>query len=615
MLLPGHLTRRLIKAVGEGSVRVLFKGFTDGAIDRADAYFSARENSHRLNEEDVKRSCSSAFAGWATSVDVAGVQTDLKVFVDNMFPFSGPQIFIQKMKDSVEKPHVDTNGKVCFAEGSPSYEHRQPEKVLDWAIQQAMTALSVPPEEYKQEFSKEFQAYWERNLTQEKQMALVLLNPDAPSRPIFFVHNKRFLLLADDLGLLNRWLQNRGVEKNFFPGHGYFIWLDESVAPSDIPKTSLELASFLKARNLPAFEQLCNFLRKIEGSIPVLIAFETENGVAVATIILHEPLDSISPGKKISRVQDGWSSREKMPIKLLARRYFGNASISRLSTRRFDKNWLDFRTGNMNSTSLSNSHVCLIGCGSLGSNLAYLLARAGIGKLTLIDRDILNWDNVGRHLLGAEYEGANKAFALKRFLGKQLPHLELKSFPYNWQQTFESFPSEILSADVIVSTTGDWSCDEMLNLLTRTRTTMPPVIFGWLEEYGAAGQALAVLENGGCLSCGMTPTGRFKQAATQWEDKTLRRAGACGDLFQPFGITELIPVTDMVSRLIIDVLLGKVNKSELRTWLGDEAFITSLKGSLNETVLPFQASEKQARPNRVLKWTCDPECHLCRAAS
>ena len=38
---------------------------------------------------------------------------------------------------------------------------------------------------------------------------------------------------------------------------------------------------------------------------------------------------------------------------------------------------------------ISNSSVAIIGAGALGGRVAELLVRAGVGKLTVIDRDII----------------------------------------------------------------------------------------------------------------------------------------------------------------------------------------------------------------------------------
>ncbi len=55
--------------------------------------------------------------------------------------------------------------------------------------------------------------------------------------------------------------------------------------------------------------------------------------------------------------------------------------------------------GKKGQEKLQRSRVCIVGVGALGSTTAALLARAGIGHLTLIDRDILDISNLQRQTL------------------------------------------------------------------------------------------------------------------------------------------------------------------------------------------------------------------------
>jgi molybdopterin/thiamine biosynthesis adenylyltransferase len=53
---------------------------------------------------------------------------------------------------------------------------------------------------------------------------------------------------------------------------------------------------------------------------------------------------------------------------------------------------------------IKQTHVALIGCGALGSAIADLLVRAGIGKLTIVDRDYVELHNLQRQSLYTEVD-------------------------------------------------------------------------------------------------------------------------------------------------------------------------------------------------------------------
>ncbi len=57
---------------------------------------------------------------------------------------------------------------------------------------------------------------------------------------------------------------------------------------------------------------------------------------------------------------------------------------------------------------LRDSHVLLLGCGALGSVAADMLARAGVGRLTIVDRDFVEITNLQRQVLFHEADVENR---------------------------------------------------------------------------------------------------------------------------------------------------------------------------------------------------------------
>ncbi len=70
---------------------------------------------------------------------------------------------------------------------------------------------------------------------------------------------------------------------------------------------------------------------------------------------------------------------------------------------------------------LGQATAVIVGCGALGSVQASLLARAGVGRLRLIDRDYVEESNLQRQVLYTEddaREGLPKAEAARRHLAR-----------------------------------------------------------------------------------------------------------------------------------------------------------------------------------------------------
>src|ERR1051325_1429322 len=75
--------------------------------------------------------------------------------------------------------------------------------------------------------------------------------------------------------------------------------------------------------------------------------------------------------------------------------------------------------GERGQQALLDAHVAIVGCGALGSFQAAALARAGIGRLTIVDRDYVESSNLQRQWLFDESDAAAappKAVAAERDL-------------------------------------------------------------------------------------------------------------------------------------------------------------------------------------------------------
>ena len=77
--------------------------------------------------------------------------------------------------------------------------------------------------------------------------------------------------------------------------------------------------------------------------------------------------------------------------------------------------------GEEGQAKLLSSGAVIIGCGALGSNIATLLVRAGVGKIKIVDRDFIEYHNLQRQILFDEDDIRDqlpKVIAAERYLRK-----------------------------------------------------------------------------------------------------------------------------------------------------------------------------------------------------
>ncbi len=94
---------------------------------------------------------------------------------------------------------------------------------------------------------------------------------------------------------------------------------------------------------------------------------------------------------------------------------------------------------------LRGAKVAIAGLGGLGSNIAVMLARSGIGELLLVDFDVVDVTNLNRQMYMIPHLGRPKADALPEILRQINPYLTYKSIrvkvtPENVASVFEGYP-------------------------------------------------------------------------------------------------------------------------------------------------------------------------------
>lgn len=97
---------------------------------------------------------------------------------------------------------------------------------------------------------------------------------------------------------------------------------------------------------------------------------------------------------------------------------------------RYSRQMLFKPIGDEGQNRLNAAHVVVIGCGALGSPIAETLVRAGIGKLTIADRDYVEMSNLQRQQLFTErdaIDGVPKVVAAERRLKEIRQDCEIRT--------------------------------------------------------------------------------------------------------------------------------------------------------------------------------------------
>jgi len=155
--------------------------------------------------------------------------------------------------------------------------------------------------------------------------------------------------------------------------------------------------------------------------------------------------------------------------------------------------------GQQGQARLSQSCVGVVGCGATGACVSGLLARAGVGRLLIIDRDYVEPSNLQRQSLFDEADAAEslpKAVAAGRKIAAF--NSEVQTTPVVADLTPENIESLLLAADLILDATDNFETRYLINDFA--------VKHGKPWIYAAAVAAYAVTMNiipgeTACLAC------------------------------------------------------------------------------------------------------------------
>ncbi len=171
--------------------------------------------------------------------------------------------------------------------------------------------------------------------------------------------------------------------------------------------------------------------------------------------------------------------------------------LSHEEVRRYSRHLIMPEVGMAGQKKLKAASVLLIGAGGLGSPLAMYLAAAGIGRIGLVDYDVVDATNLQRQVIhGTKDVGRPKLESAKARILDINPHVQVDSYPV--PLTSENALEIFAPYDVIIDGTD--------NFPTRYLTNDACVLLGKPNVYGSIyrfdGQAsVFYAKEGPCYRC------------------------------------------------------------------------------------------------------------------
>lgn len=525
--------------------------------------------------------------------------------VDNGYPTSVPKLFLAPAENwFLRIPHINRDGSICLLVEQSTVDQHRPGEVAIELIERAIAVIGDGlVGTNRDDFITEAESYWQQASNGFLFTALDPLGPPSRLLKATYSPSRERLLIANSEQELKHRVKAIGwtVSKNFNGVDVPLIWSHEPLYPDNYPATNAQLADLVENSGFEGLPALLMVSREKRIPLPVVLAFQTPNGVAGFGAMFEG----------LSQTINGFRPRSVTAELLLSR--VGARPCTKHALDRADAAWLNWRGGASVATDefaqFTGKNVLVVGCGSIGADVAMLLAKAGVSGLTLVDHEVLTWDNIGRHLLGASQVGLPKSSATARALTRHLPHLEVGYEIDRIERLVQKRPGFLGQYDVTVCLTGDWKTESLLNSLQRRHGYR--VVFGWVEAHGLAGHALFVNREGGCLGCGRDEGGGVRDQVIRWHTDPIRQVPACGGGFTPHGASETSTVKGMIADLTLEALVDNLRPSEQRVCIGSGERIARQGGTITPVWQQRLGSSLASSHLFISPWHENPACPLC----
>ncbi len=240
-------------------------------------------------------------------------------------------------------------------------------------------------------------------------------------------------------------------------------------------------------------------------------------------------------------------------------------SIQAVYQEYFTEEYFHMRNkGRAERSILKDASISIIGCGALGSEVVDALNKAGIGKILLVDKEIMKAHNTIRHCLGIDKVSLPKVFGMVHHLILHNPFVDIDTQSLN---ILQGKLKDYLPEDAIgVSTIADDNIEAFLNeqAVNEERT----VFYCRALRGGKVARIFRVAPNkDACKTClSLYSEEKESPFINIEEDEELPViTNECNNPVRPVSSADLKIIAGIFSRIFIDFLQG-VN-TDINHWI------------------------------------------------
>ena len=256
-----------------------------------------------------------------------------------------------------------------------------------------------------------------------------------------------------------------------------------------------------------------------------------------------------------------------------------------------DESFHQRNSGRVERSILRNSVVNIIGVGALGSEIADMIGKAGVGTIGLFDNQEMKGPNPVRHLAGLDHIGAAKVEAVAEIVNNHNPFIHIQIFGGN----INSIDLNDFFADqsIAISSIADDNTEGYLN--ERGVISNKVIYYVRALRGGKAARIFRVIPGtDACFNCLNLYRNEGKEFIDIPDDLSLPTLkNECNNPIRPASAADLKLISALTSRIVLDEL--QQSTSDNNHWIWSTEELRCLK--------PYQLHAQSIKPH--------PGCYYC----
>ncbi len=481
-----------------------------------------------------------------------------------------PKIFIKDecYEDMKFLPHINRDLSICIYDEGMNHvfnESLLPEIIEEMVFKAKRILMQRDhPEAIIKEFEREFSAYWGITYSENdvvRATGLSIITDDSlPLKAYYFIspfNGFRYLIYQETeiFEQFKYYLDFRHAQYSNI--EVFEIDYSEKAPPFHL--------SFSKSIKYIRKEDLKRFRKAVNGQQinSALIIFKTKKEEYFGWVH-SRTLPSLS-------IMKGWRSRLSS-WEILNSQTFSNSLVERLTFLNVNPERLEKRTSGFFTQ--DKTTLCIVGLGSVGSNLLNFLTKLPIKKYYLIDSDILKVENVFRHQAGFNKIGRTKVDIAREIIINKNPFCEVITHADSIINVLND-DSELLNKyDLTIVVIGVTMIEKyIVEHLIKTECKKPLIII-WVEGFLASGQMIYIHPDDLAKAKDVLMNFPYSVLSNNNEPKVYLKEGSCQTGYFPYSEASVTLFLSAIFPYLFNfVRKEKKSSSKIITWVGDKEFI------------------------------------------